>query len=83
MLEQKGWEEFRSAGLLWWINRGLHLFGWVIVCSYDSDSGELTEVYPARCKYRGFAAEDEEAGFIALSRHIKDNAEELLKEAVS
>lgn len=30
MIERKSWEEFRNAGLLWWINMILHTFGWAI-----------------------------------------------------
>jgi hypothetical protein len=27
-LVETTWREFADAGLFWWINRGLHLFGW-------------------------------------------------------
>lgn len=26
-MERKTWNEFREAGMLWWINRILHTFG--------------------------------------------------------
>ena len=56
MVTRKDWEEFRSSGLLWFINRTLHLFGWAIVFDYDDKTKELKEVYPARCKFRGFSS---------------------------
>ena len=31
------WKEFLDNGLLWWINRGLHLFGWAIVVVEEAD----------------------------------------------
>lgn len=83
MIEKMPWQEFKDIGLLWWVNRILHLFSWAIVFAYDSDTGDLTEVYPAKCKFRGFSADIEEAGFIALSRHIKENADDILKGAES
>lgn len=75
-VQKKTWDEFREAGLLWWINRTLHLFGWVIVVEVD-DEGKVNNVYPARCKYRGFARELEEEGFKDLSKHLKDNIDEI------
>ena len=52
MVIKKSWEEFRSTGLLWWINMILHTFGWAIC--YEFDDGKIVEAYPARVKYRGF-----------------------------
>ena len=70
MLDQREWLAFRDSGLLWWVNRSLHLFGWVIVFDYD-DSGNLNEVYPAHCKFRGFGEVDEGQGFARLTRHLE------------
>lgn len=80
MVERRTWEEFRQAGLLWWVNRGLHLFGWVIVFDVEDDATVVTEVYPARVPYRGFSRGDEEWGFKALTLHIGKNVHELIKE---
>lgn len=79
MIDKKSWEEFRSSGLLWWINRILHTFGWAIVVQVETD-GRVTDVYPARVKFRGFTADSEAEGFKALSKHIAENAEALSKE---
>jgi len=73
MLEKKTCVEFQNSGLLWWINRSLHLFGWAIVI-------EDNEMYPARCKYRGFSEKVEDNGFHTLTQYLVDNANELNKE---
>lgn len=80
MVTRKTWEEFRAAGLLWWINRILHVFGWAIVYSFD-DAGEIKEVYPARVIYRGFDGKSETEGFKKLSEFMVTNAAELRREA--
>ncbi len=71
---RKAWMEFRSVGLLWWINRALHLFGWAIVlnCEVDKDGKVISVVhaYPVRVKWRGFDLVDEADGFRALSAHL-------------
>lgn len=79
MKDRKSWEEFKAAGLLWWVNRGLHLFGWAIVVE-ENDDGSIGEVYPARVAWRGFQIVDEVEGFQKLTHHIEENAAELRKE---
>ncbi len=73
------WDEFREAGMLWWINRILHTFGWSIVVSID-EYGKTISAFPARTKYRGFAREDEEEGYIKVSSYINSASEELVEE---
>lgn len=80
MIERKTWKEFREIKLLWFVNTILHLFGWAIVVVSD-DSGDIKDVYPARVKFRGFSEEINTNGYIGLSEYMKENAEELLKEA--
>lgn len=75
-ISRSTWEEFVDSGLLWFINRTLHLFGWAIVVEADEQS-KITEVYPARCKFRGFSEEIEEEGFVNLTRHLKKNISSL------
>lgn len=80
MVTKKSWEELRNAGLLWWINQLLHTFGWAIV--YDlKDDGTISEVYPARVKFRGFGEKQITEGYQKISQYMKDNINELLKEA--
>lgn len=76
-MEKKTWDEFLKTQLLWWINRSLHLFGWVIVVEKDKETGEVIQVYPARTYFRGFNREDEENGFVGLTSYLKENIAEL------
>ena len=80
MINEKDWKEFREAGLLWFVNRLLHTFGWVIVFDLD-ETGEVEKVYPARTRFHGFDPECESRGFRKITRWMKDNAEDLLTEA--
>lgn len=77
MVEKRTWEEFRNIKLLWWINRTLHLFGWAIVYQVESD-GTISDVYPARVKFRGF--EDESEEFIGLTKYIQSEIDNLVDE---
>lgn len=79
-LQKRTWQEFKDIGLLWWINRALHLFGWVIVCELDENS-VLVSAYPARTTWRGFERADEEKGFRALSQYLEENVKEINEEA--
>ncbi|MCO5167854.1 MAG: hypothetical protein M9894_16035 [Planctomycetes bacterium] len=75
--ERDAWAEFRGSGLLWWVNRGLHLFGWCIVIVIERDSelditsGRIVGAYPARRPFRGFDCEAEVKGFEALTHHLE------------
>ncbi len=80
MIERKTWKEFRDLKLLWFVNTILHLFGWAVVVIPD-DNGNIRDVYPARVKFRGFSEEINTSGYIGLSEYMKENAEQLLKEA--
>ena len=82
MIERRGWQEFRDSGLLWWVNRSLHLFGWALVVELAEDEKTITTVYPARCRFRGFGFKAEEEGFAKLSKHLVDNAEVLLDDVL-
>jgi hypothetical protein len=80
MVNKKSWEEFRSSGMLWWINMILHTFGWAIVVNVNED-GSISEAYPARVKFRGFDEESNTKGYINVSKYIKEHADELLEES--
>jgi len=76
------WNTFRQTGLLWWVNRSLHLFGWTLMLEIENDeSKKIINAYPIRTKFRGFSEQNEEKGFITLSKYIMQNATELEKEA--
>jgi hypothetical protein len=70
MIERRTWEEFREVGLLWWVNRVLHLFGWVIVCELEEGSEHIKDIYPAHCTFRGFTREAETEGFSKLTGYL-------------
>jgi hypothetical protein len=77
MIKKSSWETFRKAGMLWLVNRILHIFGWVIVTELNK-KGKVIKVYPARCKFRGFCRDAEDRGFINVSRFMVKNAKRLL-----
>lgn len=79
MVFKQSWDEFRTTGLLWWINTSLHLFGWAIVVQVEED-GTISDVYPARVKFRGFDNQDTEQGYITLTDYLKKNIAELAVE---
>ena len=79
MVLKKEWTQFRKAGLLWWVNRMLHLFGWVMVVEVD-DHNKITNAYPAKTKFRGFAPDCEERGFKAVTNYLSKNVTKLKKD---
>jgi hypothetical protein len=80
---EKSWEEFRTTGLLWWINSLLHVFGWSIVLEMKNEDKTIVErVYPARVVFRGFTEELNDDGYKKISVYMKENAEDLLDEVM-
>lgn len=79
-LSPKTWKEFQDSGLLWWINRTLHLFGWAIVLEVDDETGEVKRAYPARSRFRGFGPVDDDEGFKKLTAHLRDNVDTLVED---
>lgn len=73
---KKTWKEFKDSGLLWWINTQLHMFGWNITFNLNKD-GDIVEVYPARCNFRGFSKKSNDNGYTKVTKYLKDNIEEL------
>tara|TARA_R110000850_G_scaffold149536_2_gene271920 strand:- start:122 stop:367 length:246 start_codon:yes stop_codon:yes gene_type:complete len=79
MIDKKSWAEFRGCGLLWVVNRTLHLFGWSIVIEMDGE--DFVSVYPARVKFRGFSEKTEADGFIKVSEYLEKNIAEIKQES--
>lgn len=79
MINEKSWKEFRESGLFWFVNSILHTFGWAFVIEFNE--GEITRAYPARVKFRGFTEKINTDGYKKVSKYLKDNIEELEKEA--
>lgn len=74
------WHRFRETGLLWWLNRSLHLFGWAIVVAYDDTGENVIAAYPERMTYRGFPEDTEEQGFQRLTHYLKREAPHLVRD---
>lgn len=81
MVRKISWEEFRESGMLWLINVTLHVFGMAIV--YEMENGKITDVYPARVKYRGFSESINSDGYQKIAKYMNRNADMLMKEAES
>lgn len=79
MIEKREWKEFRDSGMLWWVNRILHLFGWALCITVEKD-GTISNCYPARCKFRGFDEKSETEGFKKVTEYMLNNSEDLLKD---
>ena len=79
-VKEKSWKEFQESGMLWMANTILQVFGWSVVV--EEDNGNITMVYPARVKYRGFTQKTNNRGYIKVSKFMQENAEELLKESL-
>lgn len=45
---RKSWDTFNDKGLLWFVNKILQSFGWVIVLSYDDNTNDFLGAWPAR-----------------------------------
>lgn len=76
------WELFQDSGMLWFINRILHVFGWAIVLEVTKSGGIVQKVYPARTRFRGFSVDSEAEGFRQITRFMRDAAPNLLKEVL-
>lgn len=79
MVNEKTWKEFQDTGLLWWINMILHTFGWAICL--EVEDGKVIGAFPARVKFRGFDNKNNSEGYVKVSKYVKENGEQLLKES--
>lgn len=69
--KKESWKHFSNLGLLWYVNRLLHFFGWTIVLVQEN--GEVVDAYPAKTDARGFSEKSEERGYDRISKNfIKD-----------
>jgi len=80
MVKRKNWNEFRSTGLVLIINQILHIFGWAIV--FEIKDNIITDVYPARVKFRGFDNDSTDEAYRKVSEYLKDNSAELYNETI-
>ena len=80
MLTKKTWDEFRSTGLLWFVNMILHTFGWAITVEVGKD-GYVTSAYPSRVKFRGFGVYNNSNGYRKVANYMRNNANDIYEEA--
>ena len=80
MLVEKSWDEFRETGLVVFINKILHVFGWALIFELDKESDKTFRAYPCRTKFRGFDKETDNKSYVRISKYMNDNSEQLLKE---
>lgn len=78
-LSKKTWEEFRSSGLLWFINTILHMFGWAIVIEIE-EYDDIIDVYPARVKFRGYSEASNSVGYAKVHKFLKENIDDIYNE---
>jgi hypothetical protein len=80
---KRTWDDFRAAGLLFFINTVLHAFGWALVVEVDSDTQSVTNCYPARVTFRGFDEESQTEEHIKIANYLAETASEFPEEANS
>ncbi len=81
MVNRRSWQEFRESGLLWWVNRILHTFGWAIVVDVDKGTGVITDCYPACVRFRGFDEKSETEGFKKISIYMKNSSDHVIEDS--
>lgn len=81
MVNKRSWKEFRSTGLMLFVNQMLHIFGWSLV--FEIEDEQIINVYPARVKFRGFDNKATEEAYKKVSQFMLENAEALNDEAKS
>lgn len=79
MSSKISWDKFSETGLILQINQILHIFGFAITISRDKQKNFI-EAYPARVKFRGFEGKSVDNSYLKVSKYLKENADELLKD---
>lgn len=71
-------KEFINNGLLWFVNRTLHLFGYAIQVDIYPDGAQ--NIHVDKCSFRGFVKESETKGFTKVTKYLQENVNKLLKD---
>jgi len=73
-------KDFVGTGMLWFVNRILHAFGFQL--SYDADptTGALSDFYVCRTIYRGFGDAIEDEGYQNVAEYLSTTAPSLFSE---
>jgi len=61
------------------INSFLHIFGWCIILEFEDD-GTFTRAYPARTKWRGFSSDAMDRAYRNVTKLMKEDVDQLLKD---
>ena len=80
MITKKTWEEFRSTGLLLYINQILHAFGWAICIETEKDLKTVISSFPARVNFRGFDEESIDEEYKKINKYLLENSVKLFEE---
>jgi hypothetical protein len=72
---------FVDTGLVWLVNRFLHLYGFAIAYDMNEETGECSDFYVCRTIFRGFEEPFDSEGYERVARYMKENAAELYTEA--
>jgi len=72
--------EFIDTGLLWFVNRMLHVFGFALSYEEDLDTGEVTDLYICRTIFRGYGYSVEDAGYLKVADYLLEAASGLHEE---
>lgn len=76
----KSWDEFKSSGLLWFVNSIIQVFGWSIVYDRDINTKEIVNVFPAKVRFRGFGEKENSDGYKNITNHLKENISKLVED---
>jgi len=68
---------FINTGLLWFVNRILHTFGYAIAYDEDEATGAVEGFYICRTNFRGYEPEIEDEGYERVARYLRDHATSL------
>ncbi len=81
-IEKKSWEEFRSTGLLLFINQFLQIFGWSIFLEVEDTSEEckVVNVYPAKTNFKGFSTQMTDDAYKRVTNYMSENMEDIKKD---
>lgn len=66
------WDQFRGAGMLFFVNNMLHAFGLAITVT--EESGKVISASPARAGFRGFSEADQDEEHAKIAQYLADNA---------
>lgn len=67
------WQQFRDAGMLFYVNNILHSFGMSLVIKTD-ESGNILDAYPARSGWRGFDTDSQDEEHIKIAKYLAETA---------